>query len=51
MKELKLSQVVKLEKKALKQVHGGNIKPPCGCGCAEFNGLNNSDSSHGDNHK
>lgn len=51
MKELNLNRLVKLEKKVLKHVRGGIIKPPCGCGCAEFNGQNNTDSSHGDNHR
>lgn len=44
MKELKLNQVMKLEKRDLKEVKGGN-KPQCACACAEFNGLDNEDSS------
>lgn len=44
MKELKLNQVVKLEKRDLKEVKGGT-KPDCACACAEFNGLDNQKES------
>lgn len=44
MEDLKLNQVVKLEERDLEKVRGG-IQGSCGCGCAEFNGLDNSQSS------
>lgn len=44
MEDLKLNQVVKLEERDLQKVKGG-IQAACACGCAEFNGLNNSDES------
>lgn len=50
MEELKLNKVVRLEKRDLNKVKGGN-QADCGCGCAEFNGLDNSDQSLKDNSK
>ncbi len=50
MEELKLNKVVRLEKRDLNKVKGGN-QADCGCGCAEFNGLDNSDESVKDNSK
>lgn len=49
MEDLKLNKVVKLEKRDLKKVKGG-IQADCGCGCAEFNGLDNTSKSTTDNH-
>lgn len=51
MKELMLNNVVKLEKRDLKEVKGGTIKPQCACGCAQFNGLDNEESSTTDGTK
>lgn len=47
MEDLKLNKVVKLEERDLEKVRGG-IQGSCGCACAEFNGLNNSDESYND---
>lgn len=47
MEDLKLNKVVKLEERDLEKVKGG-IQGSCGCACAEFNGLNNSDESYND---
>lgn len=44
MEELKLNKVVKLEKRELQKLKGGD-QAPCACGCAEFNGLDNNDQS------
>lgn len=44
MEELKLNQVIRLEKKDLTTVRG-EYQATCGCGCAEFNGLDNGKES------
>lgn len=44
MEDLKLNQVVKLEERDLQKVKGG-IQATCGCGCAEFNGQDNTSQS------
>lgn len=49
MEDLKLNKVVKLEERDLEKVRGG-IQASCGCGCAEFNGLDNTSKSTSDNH-
>lgn len=48
MKELKLNEILKLEKKELKQLRGGD-KPPCGCGCGSIGDLDNTSESHKSN--
>lgn len=48
MEDLKLNKVVRLEERDLQKVKGGN-HATCGCGCAEFNGVDNGKESATDN--